>query len=316
MLKLTRVTSGFGAVGNLWFIILWSRSAEAEHVTPALHNQPLWSALLGGMLTGIGLYAFGAALNDLLDHHRDRALGTNRPIVDGSASLELAVCAVAGSLVLAILGSTFFGTGAVLLTLLLAVAILIFNALGKYVPGFGLVLLSVIYAGHMLIPNIWVRFLIPVLLVMTHAMLVLALAQTLGRKSPPMSRRAWAFAISGWTFSAFILLLLAWSRRGNEGLWPSTVPLSASVYPLIAVVLFIAFVLRRTKRHGTGPKLGERISRYGAIWPSFYGFGWLLGAGYTRSAIVMGSLTLIGLLVMTVLRELYALIDEPVGYRF
>jgi len=316
MLKLTRVTTGFGAVGNLWFVILWSRTATGEHPPEYLREEPLWVALIGGLLVGLGLYAFGAALNDLLDLHKDRALGTpGHPIVDGSASLELAVCAVAGSLMLAILGATFFGTGAILLTLVLAIAILIFNALGKYVPGMGMVLLSLIYAGHMLVPNIWMRFMLPIWLVMTHAIAVVALAQYLGRRSPPISRRAAIFAGLGWMMCSLMLLGLAWDRKGTDGLWPDAVPMTALIYPGVCVVLFIIFLIRRTKRHGTGPKLGERISRYGAIWPTLYGCAWLLGAGHKQAALLMGGLSVVGFVCMATLRELYDLIDQPVGYR-
>jgi len=316
MIKLTRVTTGFGAVGNLWFVILWTRAAKSEPGTGWLSALPLWSALGGGMLAGIGLYAFGAALNDLLDHRRDRALASpNRPLVEGAASLELAVCAVAGSLVLAILGATVFGTGAVLLTLTLSVVILVFNTFGKFVPGVGLVLLSVVYAGHMLIPNIALSFLLPVWLVMTHAIAVLALAQTLGRKSPPISRRAAAFALTGWGGCSLVLLWLAWVRRAPAPLWPEDVPLTALIYPAAGVALFAAFVARRARRHGLGPKLGERISRYGAIWPAFYGCAWLLGAGHTRSALLMGALIVTGIAAMIVIRELGALAQQPVGYR-
>lgn len=316
MLKLTRVTTGFGAVGNLWFVILWSRTTPGEHLPRYLSEEPLWAALTGGFLTGLGLYAFGASLNDLLDMHKDRALGNpGHPIVDGSASLELAVCAVAGSLMMAILGATFFGTGAILLTLVLAVAILIFNALGKYIPGMGMVLLSLIYAGHMLIPNVWMRFMLPVWLVMTHAMVVLAAAQYLGRRSPPISKRAAIFAGVGWGLGSLLLLALAWDRKGTDGLWPDAVPMTALIYPAVCVALFGIFLFRRTKRHGTGPKLGERITRYGAIWPTLYGVGWLFGAGHNQAAMLMAGLSAVGFLSMAVLRELYELIDQPVGYR-
>jgi len=316
MLKLTRVTTGFGAVGNLWFVILWSRTTPGEHLPAYLSQEPLWAALIGGFLVGLGLYAFGATLNDLLDLHKDRALGTpGHPIVDGSASLELAICAVAGALMMAVLGATFFGTGAILLTLVLAVAILIFNALGKYVPGVGMVLLSLIYAGHMLVPNVWMRFMLPVWLVMTHAMVVVALAQYLGRRSPPISRRAAIFAGVGWGVCSLMLLALAWDRKGTDGLWPDAVPMIAMIYPGICVVLFAIFIIRRTKRHGTGPKLGERISRYGAIWPTLYGCGWLLGAQHYQAAVLMAGLSLLGFVSMACLREFYGLIEQPVGYR-
>jgi hypothetical protein len=316
MLKLTRVTTAFGAVANLWFVILWSRFNIEEIGTQTVKNEPLWVLLTGGLVAGVGLYAFAMSLNDLLDVHRDRALGKpGSPIVDGSASIELAVCMVAATLMLAVLGAMIFGTGAILMTLMLACAILVFNVLGKFIPGFGMVLLSVIYAGHMLIPDLWIRFLLPVWLVMTHAMIVAGLAQHLGRRSPPISKRAGIFAIFGWLTCSLALLGLAWSRTGNDGLWPDFVPPSAALYPLGFMVLFAMMILRRYKKLGKGPVLAEKISRYGAIWPTLYACAWFAGAGLWTAFIIMVSLTVVGFLVMTILRELYSLIEHPVGYR-
>jgi len=315
-LKLSRVPTAFGAVANLWFLILRSRFNEEETATAAINNLPLPFLLAAGLVAGVGLYAFGTSLNDLLDVHRDRALGkTTSPIVDGTASIELAVCLVAATLMLAVLGAMIFGPAAIGMTLVLACAILIFNVLGKFIPGIGLLLLSVIYAGHMLIPDLWVRFLLPVWLVMTHAIAVAALAQHLGRKSPPISRRAAIFASVGWLASTLILLTLAWTRTESDGLWPDWVPPTAVLYPLGFIILFAIMITRRYRKLGPGPVLGEKITRYGAIWPALYACGWLAGAGLWTATAIMITLTTIGFLVMTILRELYALIEHPVGYR-
>lgn len=316
MLKLTRVTTAFGAVANLWFVILWSRFNQEEISSEIIKNAPLPLLLGGGLIAGVGLYAFGTSLNDLLDVHRDRALGrTGSPIVDGSASIELTVCMVAASLMMAVLGAMVFGTAAILITLLLACAILVFNALGKFVPGIGMVLLSVIYAGHMLIPDLWIRFLLPVWVVMTHAMVVTGLAQHLGRRSPPISKRAVLFAITGWGICSLTMLSFAISRMNGEGLWPNFVPMTAMLYPLGFMILFAILIIRRYKKVGTGSNLGEKISRYGAIWPALYACGWFAGSGLWTAFGYMATLTVIGFLVMTVLRELYSLIEHPVGYR-
>ncbi len=316
MLKLTRVTTAFGAVANLWFIILWARFNEEETGTEMVMNAPLGILLGGGLIAGVGLYAFGMSLNDLLDVHRDRALGrSGSPIVDGSASIELAVCMVAATLMLAVLGAMIFGSGALLVTLMLACAILIFNVLGKFIPGIGMVLLSVIYAGHMLIPDLWVQFLLPVWLVMTHAMIVAGLAQHLGRRSPPISKRAVLFASLGWVMCSLILLALGIARMGEHGLWPDYVPITAGLYPLGCMIAFALMIYRRYKKIGAGPVLGEKISRYGSIWPALYACGWFAGSGLWTAFGIMVALTAIGFLVMTLLRELYSLIEHPVGYR-
>ena len=316
-LKLTRVTTAFGAVANLWFVILWGRF-NPEELGPSVVKHGSLPMLLGaGLVSGVGLYAFGTSLNDLLDVHRDRALGkSSSPIVDGSASIEMAVCLVAASLMLAVLGSVAFGTEAILMTLLLAVAVLIFNVLGKFVPGIGMLLLALIYAGHMLIPDLWMRFLLPVWLVMTHALVVAALAQHLGRRSPPISKRAAAFAFSGWLGCTLALTALAWVRRTNlDGFWPDFVPPTAVLYPMGFMAWFALLVWRRYRKVGPGASLGEKITRYGAIWPALYACGWLAGTGLWTACAIMAVLTGTGFLVMTVLRELYALIEHPVGYR-
>lgn len=316
MLKLTRVTTAFGAVANLWFIILWGRFNEEEIGTAVIKDQPLGLLLGGSLIAGVGLYAFGMSLNDLLDVHRDRAMGKiGSPIVDGSASIEMAICMVAATLMLAVLGAMVFGPGALLVTLVLACAILVFNVLGKFIPGIGMVLLSVIYAGHMLIPDLWVQFLLPVWLVMTHAMIVAGLAHHLGRRSPPISKRAIIFASVGWLMCSLILLTLAIARMGDHGLWPNYVPITAGLYPLGFMVIFALMIYRRYQKNGIGPILGEKISRYGAIWPALYACGWLAGSGLWTAFGVMVTLTIVGFAVMTVLRELYTLVEHPVGYR-
>ena len=315
VLKLTRVTTGFGAVANLWFVILWTRSNPAEHGHAALSERSLFLLLGGGLLTGIGLYAFGATINDLLDVHRDRAMNPSRPIIAGSTSIELAVCSVAGALMVAVLGSTVFGTAAILATLLLAFAVLMFNALGRFVPGIGMVLLSVIYAGHMLLPNMSVQFLVPAWMIMTHAIVVTGLAHHLGRKSPPISRRAGVFAVAGWATCSLMLLALMWSRRGEGAIWPEFVPATAPLYPLGLVALFAMLVMRRSRSIGTGPRLGEKIARYGAMWPALYATGWLAGTGLWHAVWWMLGLTAVGFLVMSVLREVYAMAEHPAGYR-
>lgn len=314
VLRLARVSTAFGAVAGLWFTALWSRSMDAEQTTVSIESTAPALLLGGGVLAGAGLYGFGAGLNDLLDAHRDRILRPNRPIVSSGLPPEAAVSVVAGSLLLAVLGATVFGAGAVLATLFLATAVLFFNMLGKFVPAIGMVLLSVIYAGHMLVPNLEVSFLIPAWWVMTHALVIAGLSHTLGRKSPTISRRAAGFALGGWIGCSVLLGVLAWDRLGGV-LWPEWVPWTAALWPLAGAVVLGLQIARRWRSHGPGPRLGEKIARYGSFWPAVYGFGWFAGVGHWKPAWIMASLVLAGALAITVLREAYALAEHPVGYR-
>src|SRR4051812_1828826 len=124
VLHLTRVTTAFGVVANTWFVILWSL-ANREHEPGAEGLRgPLWLELLAGALVALGLFGFGAALNDILDLKRDRTFHPERPLASGEISMEGAVAFVVVAMIAAVLGATAFGTGAVLLTLVLQGAIL------------------------------------------------------------------------------------------------------------------------------------------------------------------------------------------------
>lgn len=316
VLRLTRVTTAFAAVANVWFVILWTRANESTELVTAvdaIRDRPLWLLLIAGGANAVGLFTYGAALNDVMDLHRDRAMRLERPIGEGRVPAEGVVLSVAGSLIVSILGATAFGTVGVTLTLLVAMAILVFNALGKFVPAIGMVLLGVIYAGHMLVPNVELLFLAPVWLVMTHALALSGLTHALGRKSPRISRRALAFAVLGWAGATALLVALGIHRAGT--VWPAWVAGTAWIPPAMLVGVFVAMALRRIRSLGVGPRAAEKISRYGSLWIALYACAWLLGAREFFAMGVMVALALAGFAGMTVLRELYALAEHPVGYR-
>lgn len=314
VLRLTRVTTAFAAVANVWFVILWTRASALEGGHAALGEVHLALLLPGGALAAVGLYAFGAALNDFIDASRDRALARPRPVATGRASTETTLIAVAGSLIAAVLGATVFGTRAVIVTVVLAAVILGFNAAGRFVPAVGLFMLCVIYAGHMLVPNLSLKFLAPVWMGMTHATAVAGVRHWLGRKSPPISRRAFVGAALGWAACSIALLALAW-RRTDGAVWPEWVPAAAAVWPAVLAAIFVALTVRRISSLGVGPRAADKVARYGALWMSLYACAWLFGAGHTRAAALMGGLSLAGFVGMTVLRESYGLLEHPVGYR-
>jgi hypothetical protein len=322
VMHLTRVSSAFAAVANVWLVILWTRGLANERGTVALREEPLWLLLTGGTVAALGLFAFGASLNDILDLRRDRALRPDRPLPSGRINLDLAVPLVAGTLIAATLGATVFGTAAVVLTLAVAAAVLAFNALGKFIPAIGMVLLGLIYAGHMALPNVRLVFVWPVWLVMTHALVLAGLTHTLARKVPPLSRRAIATAVVGWLFWSGVIFAIGWhnSTWSAEGRMPGTIwpdwarPMSAVIPGLLAAG-FVVLVWRKVSLVGRGPRAAEKIGRYGALWLALYACGWLLGQGLYEGAAIMGGLTVAGFLGMTVLREVYHAMEQPTGYR-
>lgn len=321
ILQLTRVTTAFGAVANVWFIILWTRAAaEHEPGTAALREMPLWALLLGGAVNALGLFAYAAALNDVLDFRRDRMLHPDRPLPSGRLSIGAAVTLVVCTFIAAVLGATVLGIGAVVLTLLIAGAILFFNGAGRFVPAVGLVVLGLIYAGQMVIPNLNLVFVWPVWLVMSHSLAVAATSHVLGRKVPLLSRRAAAVAVTGWAFWSAVMFFFAW-RRGADGLWPPWVDPNVIFPPLTLAALFAVWSWRKVRMHGLSPRAAEKISRYGGLWLALYACAWMFGQAaadgqpYTRAGLILLTLTLAGFAGMTVLREVYNLLQHPLGYR-
>jgi 4-hydroxybenzoate polyprenyltransferase len=338
VLRLTRVSSAFAAIANAWFVILWSRASEPERavlVATGREPGPIGIDLLAGAGAAVGLYAFGACLNDVMDTTRDRAMRRDRPIAEGLISPTSAMIVGAFSLIVAVLGAVWFGQSAVVLTCVLALAVLGFNTLGKFIPGFGLVLLALIYTGHMIVPNIQLRFLWPVFLVMTHALLVSVIAHVVARRAPPLTPRAVFAALLGWAFWAAVLAGLASARSGDldtsaetiegiapdsaggvlDALWPDWVGRGGPVIISVLIVVFAVIVIRRIRKLGMGPRTAEKINRYGSLWLPVYACGWLFGAGHTGEGSIMAGLALLGFIGMSALREVYAAVEHPIGYR-
>ncbi len=313
-LRLTRVATALAAVSNAWFVILWTRAAPEEIGPAAQAETPLWALLAIGAVVAVGIFAYGAALNDLLDVRRDRALHPERPLPSGQISLEAAIGIIAGMLLVATLASTVLGLGAVVLSLLTCSAILFFNGVAKHVPSVGVVSVSLIYGAHMIIPNVRLEFVWPVWLVMSHSLLIAIVVHVVGGRRPRLSRRALISAIAGWVFWSGVLLFVGWRRSG--ALWPDWVSPVAALGPAAGAIAFIVYLLMTTTR-GTGarPRTAARVGRTGSCWLAIYNCGWLVGQGYSREALLLGSFAAVGWIAI---ESTHALIDrtiEPLEYR-
>ena len=315
ILHLTRVTTAFAAVGNVWFVILWSRAAEREQAfaPESLVQAPLWAVLAGGGAYAVGLFSFATALNDTLDVRRDRSLYPERPLPSGRLSVDAAVALIAGTLLVAVLGAAVLGLPAVLMALFTTATILVHNTVPKFVPSVGLVSVGLIYGAHMMTPNPYLVFVWPVLLVMAHALLLGAFTHRLERKRPRLNRPVLAAALAGSGFWAAVLVYVGWMRA--DALWPEWVPLSAGLLPAALGMAFVAFAWNKARMTRSPRRGADKLRRYGALWVTLYGAGWMLGMGWMNEAMLLGGLALAGLLGMTILREVYGLIEHPVGYR-
>jgi hypothetical protein len=317
-LQLARISTAFAAVANVWFIILWTHHNPNEPGTTRFFEFPLLVLLAGGAANALGLFGFATAMNDVVDVHRDKSLHPERPIPSGRVSIDGAVMLVAWTLGLAVLGATVLGMESVLLTILIAGAILFFNTAGKYIPAIGLVVLGLIYAGQMVVPNLHLRFVIPVWLVMTHALVVAGATHVLGRKAPGLSVRATIFAVAGWLFWSGVMFFFGWYRnRGVGGVWPEWAGprLISFAWIALAIFAYVALVFRRLGSLGRGPRVAEKIARYGALWLPIYGSIWLFIEGDYRGGPLLLGVAVFGLLGMTLLREGAAMLQHPLDYR-
>jgi hypothetical protein len=312
ILHLTRVTTAFAAVGNVWFVILWTRAAGPNE-PGRLASSTLPVLLTGGAAMAVALYAFANALNDTLDLRRDRVLHPRRPLPSGRLNIDAAIGFLVLSLMVAVLGATALGTPAVLMCLLAAGAVFFYNAAARFVPSVGLVALSLIYGVHMMIPNVDLVFVWPVWLVMTHSLLVAAVTHRLSERRPTLSPAAIVAATLGWVFWSGVLLYIGASRAG--AVWPEYVRPVAAIGPLALAAIYAFLSWRRVRQIGVGPRAADKVTRYGALWLTLYQTAWLLGQGYMREAAILGGLAAVGFLGMTVLRELYAAIEQPLAYR-
>lgn len=309
--QLTRLTVAFGAVSDVWFITLHARATADAGSTLPVVTMPLWLALFAGATLAIGLFAYGAALNDVLDARHDSAFSPDRPIPAGRIRPAQAIIVTISALIVGVLSGAAFGPWGLRLTLLVAVGILFYNAAGKYIPSVGFVTIGLIHAAHMFIPNPQLSFTLPVWLIMTHAMVIAAAAYRLEQKRPPIRPGSIAWTVTGWL--VWTVILIAWGAR-REGGELALLPWQGLAWPILAAVAFAS--VARWKIIGAQRfAAAEKLRRYGAMWQALYASAWFMALGQRTLAGWMFLLAVAGFAGMTTLKEFITQINRPLSYR-
>ena len=105
LLQLTRAALAFTAIADAWAVLLLRSPGTPAPGTP---QNPMWLVVVRMIATGVasfGLYAFGMALNDLLDARRDRIFAPRRPIPSGRIQPRSAIVIALVLLMMALLAA-------------------------------------------------------------------------------------------------------------------------------------------------------------------------------------------------------------------
>lgn len=311
--QLTRLSLVFGAVADAWFVILYTRGDARYNHVPA-YTMPLVVDLTIAAILSIGLFAFAGTLNDLLDQRHDAAFSPDRPLPSGRIRAGQAVVIAIGSLLAAIAAAIPFGNLALVFAVLAATGILFYDAVGKHLPAIGITIAGLVHVAHMMVPNYDMIFTPPVWLIFTHVMVIAAIVHRLEDKRPRLKGRGLVAAVVAWAIWSVVILGLGIGRGREAGFEPFGIGIDTAIWPLAAVTGFAIISWRKVRTVG-GPLGSERLRRYGAMWHAIYGAAWFAGLGRWTEATAMGGVALLGIAVMTILRELA--IDDPgmVGYR-
>ena len=311
-IEIARLSVAFGAVANVWLMILLARGDERLAELPVA-TRPLWQALAAGAMVAIGFLAFGAALNDFLDAKHDRAFAPQRPLPAGSLPPRRAMQIAAIALCTGLLGALAFGNAAVIAGIGVAATALVYDAFAKHVPAIGILLAGAATALSMLVPCLETPTLAPVWLAMSQTMGIGLLAYVLGEKRPKLSPRSIAAGTLAWLAASAAIFALEASRNGGE--LPARLASPAQIAIPAAAVALGGIAGAWKLRNARGPRANDRILRYGSLWKSLVASAWLFAAGMTAEGAWIAGIAAAVFALVAVVREAAPQIAEPVSWR-
>ncbi len=321
MLQLTRMALVFTAIADgQCSLLLWAQSR-------ALPGQSVWSALplgrcLAMLVVSIGLYGFGMALNDIVDHRRDAALASYRPLPSGRLTLRSAhwICTLFGlAAVLAsftFLQAGLFGWLSLLLVFWTLALITFYDFAGKYLVASGLLSLGLIRFFHAVIavPNL--PLLWHPLLLLNHVTLLSTVAYRWEQKRPSLTRVHWWGVLGALAFADVSAVGLVWWRRYSPGQsFADCLDVQPGLLlPLAAVIAFVVLALAVHRRHRDRRSGGQTVMLYGLLWLIVYDAAFAAGyAGAGPAGLLLALLPVayLGVQLMRWWSKLLALSRQP-----
>jgi 4-hydroxybenzoate polyprenyltransferase len=297
LLQLTRAALAFTAIADAWAILLLR--------PPGAAPEPMGITIGKMAVTGVvsfGLYAFGMSLNDLLDARRDRIFAPRRPIPSGRIPPRLAIVVSIALLIMALLAAAFltpfhvmtvpsphtldFIPWPLLFAALTAALIVFYDATSKYLGGVGLLTLGVIRALHCLVGNPRTPLLFLSMFLLTHVVIVSAIAYKLENKRPRLKTRDLLTIILGLVVGNTLALVYMHLRGAlNRDILPLFIGPAAVAFIYILWAGSVLLGKRRTPR-----QKGERLMLFGLFWLFLYDASILLA---NRQALASLAITLL-----------------------
>jgi 4-hydroxybenzoate polyprenyltransferase len=284
LLQLTRAALAFTAIADAWTILLLRPAGE--HPPP--HMWIIIIEMLVIAVASFGLYGFGMALNDLLDARRDRIFAPRRPIPSGRIQPRWAVVTALGLLMAALLAAAFLTLlnlwnvealrvrdivpYSFVFAFLTAGLIVFYDATSKYLGGIGLVTLGAIRAIHCLIGQPKTPLLFLSMILLTHVIVVSALAYKLENKRPRLHARDWVTIVLGILIGDSLALGYMHLRGA---LVVGNLPML--IGPAVALIAFTAWAAwLLTRKRMSHRQKGERLMLMGLFWLFVYDASMLL----------------------------------------
>jgi len=288
LLQLTRLALVFTAIADGWCnLLLFARLQPGRGVSifDALGPKPF--LLTAGI--SVGLYAFGMALNDLIDRRRDLSIAPNRPLPSGRISPATAQLLCIGLVVMALLCGFFYsrlepvGPLSLVLVVFTAMLIVFYDLAGKYLVTPGLITLGLIRFFHSLIAAPQMPVLWHSLLLLDHIAIVSMVAYGWEQKRPALRNRHRWLLIGALAILNLMVIGLVLARRLDR--MPASVALRFEpglLLPAIALAGFwtIAVFIRATA--DTPRHAGQRLMLTGLLWLIVYDAAFV--AGYVSLA--------------------------------
>jgi 4-hydroxybenzoate polyprenyltransferase len=300
LLQLTRAALAFTAIADAWTVLLL-RSANEP---PPQNLGLIIVEMLVIAVASFGLYAFGMALNDLLDARRDRVFAPRRPIPSGRIQPRWAVVTALTLLMGALAASAFLTLlhlwnveamhlkdivpWSFIFALATAGLIVFYDATSKFLGGIGLVTLGAIRALHCLIGQPRTPLLFLSMILLTHVIVVSAVAYKLENKRPRLHARDWIAIILGIAVGNGLAL---WYMMVRGALTAEN--LRILIGPGIALVVYTiwAVAIMSLKRLSARQK-GERLMLMGLFWLFVYDASMLLSNGQYLASLAITLLLL------------------------